>query len=284
MLIFAIDDEPIMLKLLHEAIQQAAPTAEIRDFALGMLAIQALENEETRPDVVFSDIKMPEMDGLMLAVKIKERSPGTKIVFVTSHSEYAVDAYQLHASGYIMKPVEASRVREELEQFVPASHLVSEKLQVRCFGYFDVFWHNEPLMFSRRKTKELFAFLIDREGKTCTSEEISAALWENETGFHDTKARIRQLISDMRNTLHTINMEDILIRRSGQLAIRREMVDCDYYRMLDGDMEMMNSYRGKYMAQYSWAEVTMGSLYFREQEKKARNHARSQRAQGAPGS
>ena len=59
-------------------------------------------------------------------------------------------------------------------------------------------------------------------------------------------------------------MDDLLIREHRELAIRRDMVDCDYYRMLEGDMDALNSYRGEYMTEYSWAELTNANLYFRK--------------------
>ena len=117
-------------------------------------------------------------------------------------------------------------------------------------------------MFGRRQTKELLAFLVDREGASCTAEEIAGALWEGETDMRALKHRIRDLISDMKKTLELIGMGNILLRRSGQLAIQRDMVDCDYYRMLDGDMRAANAYHGAYMSQYSWAEITTGRLFF----------------------
>lgn len=266
MLLFAIDDEPKMLRLLHNAIAEAAPEAEILDFSLGMSAIRAIEEQKLRPDAVFSDIQMPGMDGLELAVQLKQRVPETKIVFVTGYDNYALDAYRLHVHGYVVKPVDAQRIREEINSFSILPHPLehtSTRLKVQCFGAFDVFWKDQPLLFGRKQTKELFAYLIDREGESCTAEEISAALWENETNMRTTKTRIRQLISDMKSTLSKIGMEQLLVRRSGQLAIRRDMVDCDYYRMLEGDMEAVNSYRGEYMSRYSWAELTKGRLYFR---------------------
>ncbi len=133
---------------------------------------------------------------------------------------------------------------------------------MRCFGLFDVFWKGRPLMFGRRQSKELLAILIDRDGAVCMAEEIAAALWEDETDMGVAKRRIRQLVSDLKTTLADIGMEDVLVRRSGQLAILRDRVDCDYFRMLDGDMDALNSYRGEYMTQYSWAELTVAKLQF----------------------
>ena len=68
-----------------------------------------------------------------------------------------------------------------------------------------------------------------------------------------------------RNRLRKISMEDLLIRERRQLALRREMVDCDYYRMLSGDMSAVNAYGGEYMVDYSWAELTSGRLHFQSQ-------------------
>lgn len=55
-----------------------------------------------------------------------------------------------------------------------------------------------------------------------------------------------------------------MIRKSGLLAIKRDSVDCDYYRMLDGDMEAVNSFRGEYMKQFVWAQDTEAKLHFRK--------------------
>ena len=232
------------------------------DFPLGTMAVEALQTQGLCPDVVFTDIQMPELDGIALAVRIKQESPQTKIVFVTGYSEYALDALRLHASGYILKPLREERIREEIEYAFPPMKQAEERLYIQCFGKFEVFWKGSPLMFGCRKSKELLAFLVDRCGESCTAEELAAVLWEDETDMTMLKHRIRDLISDLRKTLREIGMEDILVRRSGQAAILRDRVDCDYYRMLDGDMQATNAFHGEYMIQYSWAELTTGRLSF----------------------
>lgn len=54
----------------------------------------------------------------------------------------------------------------------------------------------------------------------------------------------------------------MIIRQRGLVAIRKEKLDCDYYRMLEGDMDAVNAFNGEYMIQYSWAEITAGQLAF----------------------
>lgn len=80
MLIYAIDDEPNMLYLLHEAIAEAAPEAEILDFLLGTEALARMEKGDAIPDVVFSDIQMPGVSGLELAARMISIHP-LQIVF-----------------------------------------------------------------------------------------------------------------------------------------------------------------------------------------------------------
>ena len=265
MLFFAIDDEPAMLSELHDAIAAAVPGAEIMDFKRAADVLSAITEQGAQPDVVFSDIELPGMDGLNLAVQIKNSAPGAKIVFVTGFAQYALEAFKRHVQGYLMKPVDADMIRGELEALslpLPNLEHSAEKLLVRCFGHFEVFRHGKPVFFQRRQSKELLAFLIDREGRACTAEEIAAALWEDDTDLSAAKQRVRNLLSDLRATLREIGMEDLLIRERRQIAVRCEMVDCDYYRMLSGDMSAVNAYGGEYMVDYSWAELTSGRLHF----------------------
>ena len=140
-----------------------------------------------------------------------------------------------------------------------------DKLQVQCFGKFEVYWKGMPLMFSRAQTMELFAYLIDRKGAECTEEEIAGVLWpeeadkeeadKEEANMEELRSRVRILTGDLRRIFGSIGREDLIIRKDGRIAVRREAIDCDYYRMLAGDMDAVNDFQGEYMTQYSWAEI-----------------------------
>ena len=263
MIIFAIDDEPKMLRLLHRAIAEVEPSAEIMDFDDGAALLRAVGERRLRPDVVFADIELRGESGLVLAMRIKDAAPESKIIFVTGYPQYAVDAYRLHANGYILKPAEPQRIREELDALsLHRQTARGDKLVIRCFGSFDVFWREKPLSFTRTQTKELLAYLIDREGANCAAEEIASALWKNDHNLSAAKNRLRVLVNDLRTTLRGIGMEDVLVRERRHLAIRRELVDCDYYRLCAGDVAAVNEYRGAYMKQYHWAELTAERIKF----------------------
>ena len=164
-----------------------------------------------------------------------------------------------------MKPVTAEDVREAMAHLPGLPSALPDRLTVRCFGHFEVSYQGKPVIFERRQSKELFAFLIDREGAPCSAEEIAAALWENETDMQAARTRIRKILSDLKATLHAIGFNDVLIRERRQLAIRPDLIDCDYYRMKEGDMDALNAYRGNYMVDFSWAELANARLYFRKQ-------------------
>ena len=265
MLIFVVDDEDRVCEETQQTILKADPDAKVVPFKRASDALNAI-NDGQHADVVFSDIEMPGLSGLEFAVKLKGLAPNTRVVFVTAYRDYAIEAFKIKAHGYLLKPLSVEDVKEELK-YVPAEETGSSgKLVVKCFGHFDVYWNGEPLIFSRKRSKELLAYLIDRNGAACSSQEIGNALWREGNDNRAEQNRIRVLVNDLRNTLKQIGMEGLLIREHRELAIRRDMVDCDYFRMLDGDMDAVNAYRGEYMIEYSWAELTNAKLYFRERK------------------
>ena len=259
MIIFAIDDEIAILSELHHAIEEACPEAEIHDFRFAAEALKAITESGVIPDIVFSDIELPGMNGLDLAVRIKQLTPMAKIIFVTGYSQYAVEAYQRHVNGYVLKPIDAEQIRQELDYVMEPYRLDSGKIQVRCFGYFEIYWQGKPLSFGRKQTKELLAFLIDRNS-ICTSEEIADALWEGDTDIKACNTRLRSLLHDLKRTLSEIGAYNIVIRRRDSIGIDPTLLDCDYYRFLKGDIQAVNAFRGEYMKQYSWAESTLGNI------------------------
>ena len=277
MRIFVLDDEPIALRVSKKIVQEVMPDSQITGFGNADQVFTYIDETGMKPDVVFSDIEMPGMSGLEFAVHLKKKCPNAVIIFVTAYSQYALEAFRLHVHGYILKPLTTDRVKEELEHALeekksgqpeqddlsPESDLkqrqknLQEQLKVECFGNFEVYWKNMPLMFGRRQTKELLAFLVDRRGTACTPEEIAQVLWQNQNDLEGLSAQVLILLKDLKRVLDTIGREDIIISRGGKIAIRKDAIDCDYYRMLAGDMYAVNSYQGEYMSQYSWAEYSI---------------------------
>ena len=210
-------------------------------------------------DIAFLDINMRGMGGLALAEKIIDVYPDCKIVFCTGYEEYAIPAFKLHASGYLLKPVSAKDVQTEIDN-IKGVRQKEKPLTVKCFGTFEVYAKGEKLGFKRSKTKELFAFLIDRNGAGVTISEIGVALWENDEAGKN-QNYIHQLFRDLRQSLEAIGVEDVFERNNYLYSVNPEKIDCDYFEYLrNGKPEFL----GEYMSQYSWAESTCGMLWERK--------------------
>ena len=259
MIAIAVDDEKLMLGALVAAIKASSDISEVSQFSN---CDEALDHvKENAIDIAFLDINMRGMGGLALAEKIIEACPDCKIVFCTGYAEYAIPAFKLHASGYLMKPVSAKDVQVEIDN-IKGIRQSQKPLTVRCFGTFEVYAKGEKLTFKRSKTKELFAFLVDRNGAGVTVAEIGVALWEND---EDQKNQnyIHQLFRDLRQSLEAVGVEEIFERNNYYYSLNPEKLDCDYYTYLKtGKPE----FHGEYMSQYSWAEETCGLLWEKRSE------------------
>lgn len=82
----------------------------------------------------------------------------------------------------------------------------------------------------------------------------------NEADVRNVLEHLRNLIFDLSHTLEDAGVTGLLIRGRSTLALDTSKVDCDYYNFLRGSRSATNSYRGEYMTQYSWAEVTRSAL------------------------
>lgn len=246
MKILLVDDEQLQLLRLENACKKVLPDAEFFSYTNPIKAFE--ENKDNSIDLAFLDIEMPGINGIQLAKKLKKNNPKIKIIFVTAYNEYALDAYKVRASGYITKPVNENKIQEEINELGSVIELKpTKKLQIKCFGNFEVFHNGEPVRFSYKKSKEAFAYLVDREGSAININELNAVLWEE-----DHPSYLRNLIADIQNTLKSIGTEDVFVKRNNECYIDVNKVDCDAYEYKKGNPDAVRMYRGDYMSQYSW--------------------------------
>lgn len=254
MIALCVDDERIPLEALRKAVEESDKISEAVGFENEDDALEWAKSHSL--DVAFLDIELHSVDGLEFAKELVELHPRISIVFCTSHEQYAVRAMKMHIdAGYITKPFRAKQIQDEID-YIAQKKGNNSKLKVVCFGDFEVFYKNKPLEFKRKKTKELFAYLIDRKGSSVTSSQLIAKLWEDDDDMEKKKDLLYHLVSDLRQTLEKKGLEDVLNSQRNGYSIYPQMIDCDYYRMLEGDEYAQRTYAGEYMTQYSWAENT----------------------------
>lgn len=133
-------------------------------------------------------------------------------------------------------------------------------LYIRTFGYFEVFLDGEALLIHNAKAKELLALLVDRRGAFVSQGDIISCLWENDPVNKVTLARLRKTAMLLRNALKEYGIEDLIESRKGLRRLNTKKVECDLYHYLSHKPEYQHLYRGTYMANYSWGELTIDEL------------------------
>lgn len=251
MKIIIVDDERIVLSAEVAAIKRVLPNDEIYSFQKASEAIDFAE--KNRIDIAFLDINIKGITGLNLAEKLQSYNSKVNIIFCTGYSEYSLEAHDLYCSAYLMKPITDEKLKKALENLRYPITKKIECLKVQCFGNFEVYKDGVPVKFKHKKTKELFAYLIDRRGATASTKEMMTVLYED----NDKESYIRNLRADLKNTFDGLELGDVLIRSGGDVGVNTEKIKCDYYDYLDGYKGL---FRGEYMSQYSFAEETLGWL------------------------
>lgn len=134
---------------------------------------KVLENLDKPIEAAFLDVEMPGMNGIELAKKIIERYPLCNIIFLTGYSEYMPSAFEIHASGYVLKPFSQKKIEDALQhRRYRTPNLSDRPVRVQCFGSFEVFVNGEAVKFKHSKSKELLAYLIDRKGALCSMDML----------------------------------------------------------------------------------------------------------------
>ena len=257
MIVIAVDDEALALKSLSETVKKIVPDAEIYLFRDPMKALQSLDSGLVKPDVIFSDIRMFDMTGIQFAHRVKVIYPHTNIIFVTGYSEYMMDAIRLHASGYLLKPIDEAQLREQFENLLYPKNKKGhgQKFYAQTFGNFEFYCNGSPVHFPRAKAKELLAFLIDKNGAACTRAEILVNVFDESASGGDQS--LSQAYSVLVKTLTSLGGRDLIIKSHNAYAVDPEKFGCDYYEYLKGDVNAINAYQGAYMANYStWSDLT----------------------------
>ncbi|MGE3842515.1 MAG: LytR/AlgR family response regulator transcription factor [Vicinamibacterales bacterium] len=108
-----VDDEPLARERLRALLASEPDVEVIGECENGAAAITFIEQHA--PDLVFLDVQMPGIDGFKVLQTLEERVPPA-VVFVTAYDQYALQAFEVHALDYLLKPFSGSRFRRALQR------------------------------------------------------------------------------------------------------------------------------------------------------------------------
>jgi DNA-binding response OmpR family regulator len=179
--------------------------------------------EKEHADFVLTDIKMPQMDGLTLIKKIRERDYGIPVILLTGFAEQSMilSASNLSIDAYLVKPIELDSL---VQSFLKASKRISNKtarIKINSSLDYDAktkeLFKDGKLVVLGYKEHELISLLLQNQDKTISKDEIVEKLWENdstcESALKNLVLRIRkkvgfELIVSVRSIGYRIQMGD----------------------------------------------------------------------------
>lgn len=228
--IAAVDDEKHVLERFERMVSEVKELELCGLFNTGKQFLSYIEGHPL--DAVFLDIEMPGINGLQLSGQILDMNETIDIVFVTAFNQYAVEAFELQAMDYIMKPLTEERLGKTVKRLLKTKGAVERpgKPFMQCFGGFDVFLRGEALAWKNSKAKELLAFLVHKEGVPVNWEKISDALWPDynseraQTNFHATTYLLRKRLAEA-------GLSKILESGRGNYRIIKDQLNCDLYQL-----------------------------------------------------
>ena len=258
-----VDDERQTLQETLAMCRQMPQISNVQGFTDPKEALRWAQDNPV--ELAILDIHMLGMNGLMLGQSLREQNGRMAILFVTAHPQYAVDAWALHPTGFVLKPLTRERLSDELDYALQWRARMAEKtdaarVEVKTFGNFDLIVEGRKISFSRSKAKELLACLVDKRGIRMTRAEAFHRLWGEEEYSRSKQKMLDVIIRSLRKTLEDNGVGEILKIEQGTLRIVPETMDCDLYRLLNGDENSIREFQGEYMSAYTWASGTEGRI------------------------
>lgn len=240
----------------------AEPLEDVHSLAMFDSAESALEwLEGHTADVAFLDMELGGgAGGLEMARRLRQVCPATSVVFVTAYSQHALEAFGVGAIGYVLKPYTREDIARELAKAARILPPQSGRVCIQTIPTFRLEVGGATLHLSGSKTCELLALLVDRAGAGVSTGEAIACLWPDRPNDRNTGALMRMTAKRLMDSLREAGAAHIIGVSSREKWIVREQVDCDLYRILDGDTRAARRYVGEYLREYSWAEETNARL------------------------
>ncbi len=199
-ILYVEDEEGIRKKISDSLRYYTKEVLEAKDGEEGLQLYQ-----EKNPDIVYTDILMPKMDGISLVKEIRKSDKKIPIVLVTAHTEksYLLNAVELHLEQYIVKPISLKELKNSLKKcldVILANHPVSIEV---VDGYIyeaenKIIRHEDKVIKLQKKEIMFLELLIQNKHRVVTYDELQDAIWQDDIM---TDGALKTLVGSLRQKL-----------------------------------------------------------------------------------
>ena len=249
--VLCVSKQDKILTKMESVVKEILPSSDVNI----EVKININDVKEIKPHII---LLTSDLEHFKLVKQMNDEEIKSIVIFVGDEKVEAYDAIKAHAKGFILLPLTKENLKEELI----ALNLFDKKkrIEVKTFGNFDILLDGESLKFTRSKSKELIAYLIDKKGTSVSSSELIVNLWEEHDIDRTTRSMLHNLITDIRQVLTKHDILDIIEIDRNAYRIVEDKISCDYYDLLKGKKSAIKKFTGEYMAAYDWAVFTSSNL------------------------
>ncbi|OOM79044.1 transcriptional regulatory protein YehT [Clostridium puniceum] len=198
-----------------------------------------------KPDVLFLDIEMPEISGLQLAEKVHAIGYEGEIVFITAYNQYAIDAFEVNAIDYLLKPIISEALNRSIERVKKRINSPShnkenneyKKISISLLGNISlrIGENKRKIRWMTAKSAEIFAFmLLHKDDKEVSKWRLMEAVWSDKDK-EKADINLRSTISRLNKTLRENNIEISMISTGNGYALNiiEKDIEIDVFKLED---------------------------------------------------
>lgn len=239
MKVLIVDDEPTMLLTMERLLATIEGIEIVGRFQRAEEAYQFLCHEEV--DLAFLDIEIADDNGIELARDLRMNAIEVDIVFTTSHTSYAIEAFDIYALDYMVKPISKERLIQTLKRAqgrrsvstvgtLPLIH----RLKVRMLGTFEVNSTDQgTVKWISKKSEELFAYLLVNRGNSVAKMKVIEDIFPN-MPQKNAENYLNTAVYQLRKALSLHNFKEIVISGNEKYNLTLTHVDVDFIQLEQG--------------------------------------------------
>ena len=232
-----VDDEPLILQRLEKMLKELQIFKDIVCFddceSLSFIVkiIQLMSHF-----LILRYLK----NGVMLARELQSKHKNIKIVFITGHDRYAVEAFEIYALDYIMKPITRERLHNTIQRLMQSMTIETtnsstiETSILNCLGELYYVDHEKtkksPRKMAHKKSERTIFILVHNRNKVINRDTLIELLWSN-TDLEQARVNLHSAIYQIRRTIHAYEMNVNITRVNDgyKLDLQNILIDVDLF-------------------------------------------------------